>query len=100
HRGSDRLVGVRIRGRGGAAVPGVPASSDTYRGAAAAAPCPAARAVTAGGGEYRRSRVRRGSVAASAAGFGGARDRRRGPELRAPRLRAVRTRLRPPARGR
>jgi len=100
HRGLGRLVGVRTGRRGDRAVPGVPASSDTHRGAAAAAPCPAHRAGEARGGEHRRPRVRRCSVTAAAAGFGGTGDRRRGPDLRAPRLRSFRTRLRPPARGR
>ena len=44
-----------------------------------------------------RPRVRRRPVAAAPARFGGAGDRRRGPDLRAPGLRAVRARVRPAA---
>jgi hypothetical protein len=76
HRGASRVVGMRIARRRDDALPGVPASSDTHRGAAAAAPCPADGARKAGCGEHRRSGVRRCPVAAAAPGFSGARDRR------------------------
>ena len=52
-----------------------------------------------GRGEHRRQGVRRGACAVAAAGFGGAGDRRRGSDLRAPGLRPVRAPLRPAARS-
>ncbi len=58
------------------------------------------RALAARRGEHRRPRVRPGPVAAAPAGRGGVGDRRRGPDLRAPRLRAVGPRLRPAEGGR
>ena len=82
------------------ALPGLSAASDAYRGAAAAPSGAADGPVAARGGEHRRQGVRRRAVTAAEAGFGGAGDRRRGSDLRAPGLRPVRASLRPsPRRG-
>ncbi len=89
-------------GRHGA-LPGVPAPANPDRGEGASSPDAPDGTGTAWRGERRGPRIRRGPLTAAAPGRGGPRDRRRGPDLRASRLRhpGARLRLAPrPAAGR
>ena len=82
-----------------AAVPGLSAPSDPHRGAACAA---GARSGWRGrGSAWRTPRTRSSTSCRRGCGArcGGAGDRRRGSDLRAPRVRAVRPRVRPAAGG-
>ena len=89
------LVRLRRDGRGDADVPGLPAQSDAHRGTAAAAPRQADAHVRASAWRTPRTAIRPGPVAAAQARIGRVGDRRRGPDLRASRLRAREPALRP-----
>ena len=90
---------VRQHRRSDGALPGLSATSDADRGTPATPSRPARGPVAARRGEHPRPGVRRGAGTAAPAGICGVGDRRRGSDLRAPRLRAVRAALRPAARG-
>src|SRR5205807_6838341 len=75
------------------AVLGVSAPADPDRGAGAPPPDAADGASAAWRGEHLRSRIRGGPCTTAAPGCSGSGNRRRGPGLRSPRLRALCTGL-------
>ncbi|EUA30021.1 putative transmembrane protein [Mycobacterium xenopi 4042] len=87
---AKRMVGLRRCRWPDAAVSGLSASADPNRAAAAAAADAADGAVAARRGKHPRPRAGPGAGAAATPGCGGAGDRRRRSDLRAPGIRAVR----------